>query len=234
MRTKSWPVVVIAVALVFFVLSAVRLRNDLSRLSTIGTTVHSITQPRDRAAGDEAVAAARASRILTTVFQMALIAALTALAVFQIRSREQAAALLRESERKYREAAAAASEANYIKDNFLALLSHELRTPLNAMLGWTQMIKNGVAQGPTLEKAIAAIDRNATLQFRLVEELLDLSRIVTGKFHMERQPIDLVATVSAALESSRPTLGGRTLEANLEAAEPLMMLGDATRIQQMI
>src|SRR5579862_967392 len=112
--------------------------------------------------------------------------------------RARTAEALRASESRYRIAASAAERANVIKDEFLAILSHELRTPLNAVLGWTQMLRSGTVHGPVVNRAVSAIERNARAQQRLVEDLLDVSRIVTGKFELDRQPTQLAQIVASA------------------------------------
>jgi signal transduction histidine kinase/CheY-like chemotaxis protein len=125
-----------------------------------------------------------------------------------------------------------AERVNVLKDDFLAVLSHELRTPLNAVLGWTQMLRTGALEGPAVARAIAAIDRNATAQQRLVEDLLDVSRIVTGKFHLEKKPMPLAPCIKATVDAMMPVAaeGGITLATHY-AGEPIID-GDADRVQQ--
>src|SRR5690606_7415754 len=101
-------------------------------------------------------------------------------------------------------ARAAAERANRLKDEFLATLSHELRTPLNAIVGWASMLRSGVAP-EQLEKGLETIHRAARAQTQLVEDLLDVSRIVTGKLRLELRSINPTEPVRAALESVRPT-----------------------------
>ena len=100
--------------------------------------------------------------------------------------------------------------SNRMKDDFLGIVSHELRTPLSAILGWARMLKRGVvATHEGREKALDAIERNATLQARLVDDLLDVSRIVSGKLELETSTVDLASIVDAALDSVRPALLGQ-------------------------
>ena len=87
-----------------------------------------------------------------------------------------------------------------MKDEFLATLSHELRTPMNAVLGWTRMLRAGVVRTDRVPGALEAVERNAVAQNRLIEDLLDVSRIVTGKFRLDVQPVDLRALVEAAID----------------------------------
>ena len=126
--------------------------------------------------------------------------------------------------------------SNRMKDDFLGIVSHELRTPLSAILGWARMLKRGVvSSGPARERALDAIERNATLQARLVDDLLDVSRIVSGKLELEASNVDLAAIVEAAIDSVRPTLLAKGLEVRLSMAhEGATVLGDARRLQQVV
>ena len=94
-------------------------------------------------------------------------------------------------------------ESNRLKDEFLATVSHELRTPLNAMLGWLQIIRTTDMDRETVQRAMASIERNAQSQARVVEDLIELSRVVTGKLQLRTQPMDLRAVVEAALDVVR-------------------------------
>src|ERR1051325_11474260 len=98
---------------------------------------------------------------------------------------------------------AEAREANRIKDEFLATLSHELRTPLNAMLGWTRLLRTGKLNDATAERAIRTIERNVDAQARLIEDLLDVSRIITGKVRLNLRSVDLAAVIGAAVDAVR-------------------------------
>ena len=102
----------------------------------------------------------------------------------------------------------ALSEANRLKDQFLGALSHELRTPLNAVLGWARLLSTGDLPAHRVPHAISVIERNAQAQARLVEDLLDLSSIVTGKLRLRVEPVDLGAVAMSALDAVRPG-GGR-------------------------
>src|SRR5579863_1417537 len=99
--------------------------------------------------------------------------------------------------------------ANQAKDGFLATLSHELRTPLSAMLGWCQMLREGTVPADRTAHALRVIERNALAQLRLVEDLLDVSRIVAGKFALDMQSADPVAIVQAAIESIQPVAAAK-------------------------
>jgi signal transduction histidine kinase len=103
------------------------------------------------------------------------------------------------------QARAEAEAALRAKDEFLATLSHELRTPLNAVLGWTNILLNGNTDSATRERALRVIERNAGSQARLIDDMLDMARIVTGKIRLELSVVDAVAATSAAIDVVRPT-----------------------------
>jgi PAS domain S-box-containing protein len=125
--------------------------------------------------------------------------------------------------------------ANRIKDEFLATLSHELRTPLNAVLGWTRLARTGRLDAATQARALETIDRNATLQAKLVDDLLDVSRIITGKLRLRIASIDPVSVIEAALHSVRPAAEAKSLrlEADLDPAANLVA-ADGDRLQQVL
>ena len=119
-----------------------------------------------------------------------------------------------ENARLYREA----QEANRAKDEFLATLSHELRTPLNAILGWTQILRAKRLDEVTTARAFEAIERNAKAQAELIEDMLDVSRIITGRLRLELQAVRLSEAVEAALDSVRPRrMRGRAIECELRS-----------------
>jgi len=139
---------------------------------------------------------------------------------------------LLESERAAREQAERASAS---KDEFLAVLSHELRTPLNAILGWTQVLKRAPNATEDITKGLDVIERNTRLQTRLVDDLLDVSRIITGQMRLDVQVVMPFTFVEAAVEALRPVASSRhiTLKAVLDpSAGPVS--GDASRLQQMV
>jgi len=129
----------------------------------------------------------------------------------------------------------AASEANRLKDEFLATISHELRTPLTSILGWSRMLVDKPADPARLKKGLATIDRNARAQAQLIEDLLDISRIVSGKLHLAQQAVDLNAVASGALDTVRPAADARkiTLAAELDP-ELGVVVGDPDRLQQVV
>jgi PAS domain S-box-containing protein len=137
-----------------------------------------------------------------------------------------------ERERQAREEAEAANRA---KDEFLATLSHELRTPLAAMVGWTGMLRSGNLSPEKSRKALETIERNAKAQAVLIEDILDVSRIITGKLRLETQPIELGTIARAAVEAVRPSAEAKGIQLETSiAALPAGFRGDPSRLQQVI
>ena len=127
-------------------------------------------------------------------------------------------------------------ESNRLKDEFLGTVSHELRTPLNAVLGWAQILKRtGIGDPDQAARAIDAIERNAQAQAQLVEDLLDTSRVVSGKLRITFVPVHLADIVQSAVESLRPLAKSRGLDLTLTVGEGLVpIMADAARLQQVI
>jgi PAS domain S-box-containing protein len=134
-----------------------------------------------------------------------------------------------ETERTTREEA---ERANRAKDDLLALVSHELRTPLSAILGWTQVLSRQAAGDAQLQHGLAVIERNTRLQARLVEDLLDVSRIGSGKLRLDVQRVDLANVVEAALEVASPGLLARNLRLQKVLDPGAVVAGDPGRLQQ--
>jgi PAS domain S-box-containing protein len=133
------------------------------------------------------------------------------------------------------EARREAEDANRAKDEFLATISHELRTPLTAIVGWAQILRAGSLSEEDCEKALASIERNARAQAQLISDLLDVSRIVTGKLHLELRPLMPVQVVEAALDTVRPTASAKGVELAAELDRGVgMVAGDAHRLQQVV
>jgi signal transduction histidine kinase len=128
-----------------------------------------------------------------------------------------------------------AEEANRLKDEFLATLSHELRSPLNAIVAWSHILREPGLDPATTSRAVESIDRNARAQAQLVADLLDVSRIVTGRFHLSLAPVRLREVIEAAASTLQPAVRARTirLELDLDSA-PGLVSGDAHRLQQVI
>lgn len=141
-------------------------------------------------------------------------------------------AMLYASEQAARDAA---DQANRAKDDFLATVSHELRTPLNAMLGWTRMLRTGTLPETRKERALETIERNAVTQAQLIEDLLDISRIVSGKLRLEVQSVELAHIVEQAIDSLR--LASEAKEIRVVAAldgHAGALMGDPDRLQQVV
>ena len=140
-----------------------------------------------------------------------------------------ALALLADAQRERHKLA----EANRSKDEFLATLSHELRTPLNAVLGWTRLLRSGDLTGEAAERALEVIERNGRVQAQLVADLLDVSRIVSGKLHLEIAPIDVNEVATACVVGLLPVAEKRNQVLTVDVAEgPFVVSGDRARLHQ--
>lgn len=134
-----------------------------------------------------------------------------------------------------RRARAEAESANRLKDEFLATVSHELRTPLHAIIGWAHLLRHKRLDEPTVTRAIQTIERNAKSQAQLVEDILDVSRVITGKLRLNIGPVDAAAVINAAVDSVQLAADskGIQLEVMLEPSA-LHVAGDASRLQQVV
>jgi PAS domain S-box-containing protein len=141
------------------------------------------------------------------------------------------AAIAVDNARLYRKA----QDANRIKDEFLATVSHELRTPLNAILGWLHLLKTGKLDEITSKEAMATIERNARSQAQLVEDLLDISRIITGRLRVEVRPVMIEPVVNSALDAVRPAAEAKSIQLHT-SYDPATgrVPGDLVRLQQII
>ncbi|MBC1274481.1 AAA family ATPase [Nostoc sp. UCD121] len=154
------------------------------------------------------------------------------LAVAQQCAQAIARAHLYEAERTARNAA---ESANRIKDEFLAVLSHELRTPLNPILGWTKLMRSRKLDQATSDRALETIERNAKLQTQLIEDLLDVSRILQGKLNLNFGPINLISVIEAAIETVRLSAQAKSIEIQtIFESGAGTVLGDGNRLQQVI
>ena len=158
------------------------------------------------------------------VTAMSMAANLTAVAIENVR--------LLKLERSAREAA---EESNRLKDEFLATVSHELRTPLTAILGWSRLLEDGSLDDSTMQQAVETIGRNAKAQAQIVDDILDVSRIITGNLYLDLHPLEVVPVVENAINVVRPTADakGIRVETYLDSA-PAMISGDANRLQQVV
>jgi signal transduction histidine kinase len=141
---------------------------------------------------------------------------------------------LRASAGALRESEANAHAADRAKDEFLATLSHELRTPLNAILGWVTMLRRGSIPPERRGHGLAVIERNARLQAHLIEDLLDVSRIIMGKVRLQMGPLLVAPVISAVVESLRPGAEAKGVQLHASLVAEAMIQGDAERIQQII
>ncbi len=135
----------------------------------------------------------------------------------------------------WRKAKQQAEDANRQKDEFLATLSHELRTPLNAILGWAQLLQTGNLDKENSEKALGIIERSARTQGQLIEDILDVSRIMSGKIRLDLKPIHLTEIVEAAIEGARPAAVGRDIALCFDSLpHGGLVSGDVVRMQQIV
>lgn len=147
------------------------------------------------------------------------------------RAEERLAELL-DSERAAR---GEAERANRLKDEFLATLSHELRTPLNAVIGWSRMLQSGRLDQESATHALEVVERNAWAQKQIIEDILDVSRVITGKLQMNLTAVDLVATVDAALDAVRPAMEAKDIKIETILDSSLRLVsGDPDRLQQVV
>lgn len=145
---------------------------------------------------------------------------------------EQERERLFESERLLRSEAEA---ANRVKDEFLATVSHELRTPLNAILGWATMLRSGKLGGEQIERAVETVERSARAQSQLIDDLLDISRIITGKLRLEISTLDLSEVIMEAVEAMRPAAEAKEIRLQtMLDSETGLISGDGNRLQQVV
>ena len=132
-------------------------------------------------------------------------------------------------------ARAEAEKANRLKDEFLATLSHELRTPLNAVIGWARMLRSGRLDRENSRHALEVIERNAWAQKQIIEDILDVSRVITGKLQLNLSPVDPVSIVDAALDAVRPAMEAKEIKIETIIDAGLRLIsGDADRLQQVV
>jgi signal transduction histidine kinase len=140
-----------------------------------------------------------------------------------------------ELHRREREARAEAEAANIAKDDFVAMVSHELRTPLNAILGWTRLVRGGKLPAEQKERALDTIERNAIAQAQLIDDLLDMSTILSRKLTIDHQSLDLAGVVRTAVDAIRPAAQAKEVTLDVRVPETVCnVIGDAPRLQQVI
>ncbi|HET7730140.1 MAG TPA: PAS domain-containing protein [Usitatibacter sp.] len=153
-----------------------------------------------------------------------------------IHDRKQIEDALAQALRAEQEARGEAELASRMKDEFLATLSHELRTPLNAILGWSHMLRRPTSGAEEVARGAEVIERNARSQAKIIEDLLDMSAIISGKVRLDVTAVDLASIVLAAVETARPAAEAKqiTMDVQVLPLEGLQMRGDATRLQQVM
>ncbi len=161
-------------------------------------------------------------------------------AIMNERRRAEAEAVQAGSERedllrRESQARREAEEASRLKEEFLATVSHELRTPLNAVVGWSRLVRNGHLDKEGTAHALEVIERNASAQRQIIEDLLDVSRIITGKLRINTQRVDLLLVIQAAIDAVRPAAEAKEIElrTNFEAPD-VIVRGDVERLQQIL
>ncbi len=128
-----------------------------------------------------------------------------------------------------------AEEASRLKEEFLATVSHELRTPLSAVVGWSRLMRSGQLDGDGISHAIEVIERNAAAQRQIIEDLLDVSRIVSGKLRINTQPVDVLLVIHAAIESVRPAAEAKEINITMHVGAPeTIVRADLERMQQVL
>jgi signal transduction histidine kinase/ActR/RegA family two-component response regulator len=153
----------------------------------------------------------------------------------EVDERQRAEESLRAALAREQVARSEAETANRMKDEFLANVSHELRTPLNAIIGWTHLLRTGSLDSTTVARAVETIDRNAKSQAQLIEDILDTSRIITGKLRLNKEPVDISSVINAAIDSVQLAVDSKNLQLEV-TLDPTARhtVGDASRLQQVV
>ncbi len=153
----------------------------------------------------------------------------------EIAERERGEENLRAALAREQVARSEAETANRMKDEFLANVSHELRTPLNAIIGWSHLLRSGRLDEAAIARAVETIDRNAKSQAQLIEDILDTSRIITGKLRLNQEPVDISSVINAAIDSVQLAVDSKNLQLEV-TLDPSARhtVGDASRLQQVV
>lgn len=131
-------------------------------------------------------------------------------------------------------AQAEAERMNSIKDQFLAILSHELRTPLNPILGWAKLLQTRTLSSEKISEALKTIERNAEMQSRLIDDLLDMATVLNGKLSLEMVPVNFVSVIESALDTIMPAALAKSISVRVSSMEAINVMGDVTRLQQLV
>ncbi|MBW4576560.1 MAG: PAS domain S-box protein [Aphanothece sp. CMT-3BRIN-NPC111] len=141
----------------------------------------------------------------------------------------------KQAEEVLRQQAEALEQANRIKDEFLAIVSHELRTPLNSMLGWAKLLRSRKFDEATTARALETIERNAKSQAQIIDDILEVSRIVRGKIRLNIRSVDVVSTIEAAIDAVRPTAEAKDIQIeSMLGSSAGLISGDSERLQQVV
>ncbi|MEK6279853.1 MAG: ATP-binding protein [Acidobacteriota bacterium] len=153
----------------------------------------------------------------------------------EVRERQQVEERLRLALVGEQMARAEAETANRMKDQFLATVSHELRTPLNAIIGWSHLLRSGNLDKTMATRALETIDRNAKSQAQLIEDILDVSRVITGKLRLNQEPVDISSVINAAIDSVQLAIDSRNIQLGV-TLDPSARhtVGDSSRLQQVV
>jgi signal transduction histidine kinase/ActR/RegA family two-component response regulator len=229
-------------------LDVIRRNEGKELMDQLRSTAAGIDAGLDRQMREEIARAGQARNVANAVDlgSAALVAAgIVMLWTFTARraaERERLLVLEKENKERVEQALAAeraahseAAHANKLKDEFLAVVSHELRTPLNAIMGWVSLLREGPEDEAELHEGIETIDRNVRAQARLVDDLLDVSRIISGKVRLHIAEVDLRAVAVSVCDALRPAAEARGVGVSLTStAEATEVLGDADRLQQIV
>jgi PAS domain S-box-containing protein len=174
---------------------------------------------------------ARQSLEQETLHALSSVATTLVLGIERKRGEDERIALLEREQQARRDA----EDASRLKDDFLAMVSHELRAPLTAILGWAQMLRSGTLEKASAEKALLTIERNAKSQAHLVGDLLDASRLATGKLRLDKRPLELMQLIEGAIDAVRPSVEAKQLRLQI-VMEPWVgpFEGDPERMKQIV
>ena len=166
-----------------------------------------------------------------TLHALSSVATTLVLGIERKRGEDERIALLEREQQARRDA----EDASRLKDDFLAMVSHELRAPLTAILGWAQMLRSGTLEKASAEKALLTIERNAKSQAHLVGDLLDASRLATGKLRLDKRPLELMQLIESAIDAVRPSVEAKQLRMQI-VMEPWVgpFEGDPERMKQIV
>ena len=249
---KVLPEYLIGKPLIVFVPKHLRkaFRSELHRLHEVGRLKECITQLQPRNA-DPFDAALTVTRILDRTGAIAGLRWLVRdiserkqLEEAQLRAKlaemtnqklEAEIAQRKQLEKELRQQAEILKQANTIKDEFLAIVSHELRSPLNAILGWAQILRSQKLDEKIVSRALETIERNARIQVKLIEDLLDISRIIRGKLYLNISLVNLVSVIQASIDSVQLAITAKNIEIRTVLDESASLVsGDPDRLQQIV